>query len=30
MINIARGADQLERLTFESLKPSFLLAVVKD
>ncbi|QDU90521.1 Precorrin-6Y C(5,15)-methyltransferase [decarboxylating] [Pirellulimonas nuda] len=29
MVNIARGADQLGRLSFESLKPSFLLAVVK-
>ncbi|MEN0110118.1 MAG: precorrin-6y C5,15-methyltransferase (decarboxylating) subunit CbiE [Planctomycetota bacterium] len=29
MVNIARGADQLERLTFEPLKPSFLLALVK-
>jgi len=29
MINIARGAEQLDRLSFESLKPSFLLAVVK-
>lgn len=29
MVNIARGADQLERLSFEALKPSFLLAAVK-
>ncbi|MEM6798119.1 MAG: precorrin-6y C5,15-methyltransferase (decarboxylating) subunit CbiE [Planctomycetota bacterium] len=29
MINIARGAEQMDRLTFESLKPSFLLAVAK-
>jgi precorrin-6Y C5,15-methyltransferase (decarboxylating) len=29
MINLARGTDQLERLTFEPLKPSFLLAVTK-
>ncbi|MEM8864565.1 MAG: precorrin-6y C5,15-methyltransferase (decarboxylating) subunit CbiE [Planctomycetota bacterium] len=29
MINIARGAEQLDRLTFDSLKPNFLLAVVK-
>ncbi|TWT99394.1 Precorrin-6Y C(5,15)-methyltransferase [decarboxylating] [Botrimarina colliarenosi] len=29
MVNIARGADQLERLSFESLKPSFLIAAVK-
>lgn len=29
MINIARGTDQLDRLTFEALKPSFLLAAVK-
>ena len=29
MINIARGADQLDRLSFEALKPSFLLAAVK-
>jgi precorrin-6Y C5,15-methyltransferase (decarboxylating) len=29
MVNIARGADQLERLSFDALKPNFLLAVVK-
>lgn len=29
MINISRGADQMGRLSFESLKPSFLLAVEK-
>jgi precorrin-6B C5,15-methyltransferase / cobalt-precorrin-6B C5,C15-methyltransferase len=29
MINLARGTDQLERLSFEPLKPSFLLAVTK-
>ncbi|MEM6655905.1 MAG: precorrin-6y C5,15-methyltransferase (decarboxylating) subunit CbiE, partial [Planctomycetota bacterium] len=29
MINISRGADQLGRLSFEALKPSFLLGVVK-
>lgn len=29
MANIARGADQLERLSFEPLKPNFLLAAVK-
>jgi precorrin-6Y C5,15-methyltransferase (decarboxylating) len=29
MINLARGTDQLDRLTFEPLKPSFLLAVTK-
>ena len=29
MVNIARGADQLERLSFEALKPNFLLAAVK-
>lgn len=29
MVNIARGADQLERLTFEAVKPNFLLAAVK-
>ncbi|MEO1496070.1 MAG: precorrin-6y C5,15-methyltransferase (decarboxylating) subunit CbiE [Planctomycetota bacterium] len=30
MVNIARGADQLERLTFEAVKPNFLLAAVKS
>ena len=30
MINLARGTDQLERLSFEPLKPSFLLAVTKN
>jgi precorrin-6Y C5,15-methyltransferase (decarboxylating) len=30
MINLARGTDQLDRLTFEPLKPSFLLAVTKS
>lgn len=29
MVNIARGADQLERLSFEALKPNFLLGAVK-
>jgi precorrin-6Y C5,15-methyltransferase (decarboxylating) len=29
MINLSRGTDQLDRLTFEPLKPSFLLAVTK-
>lgn len=29
MVNISEGADQLGRLSFESLKPSFLLSVVK-
>lgn len=29
MVNISRGADQLGRLSFEALKPSFLLGVVK-
>jgi precorrin-6Y C5,15-methyltransferase (decarboxylating) len=29
MINLARGTDQLDRLTFEPLKPNFLLAVSK-
>lgn len=29
MVNIAEGADQLGRLTFDSLKPSFLLSAVK-
>jgi len=29
MINLARGTDQLGRLTFEPVKPSFLLAVTK-
>ena len=30
MINLSRGTDQLDRLTFEPLKPSFLLAVTKS
>ena len=30
MINLARGTDQLDRFTFEPLKPSFLLAVTKS
>jgi hypothetical protein len=30
MINLARGTDQLDRLSFEALKPSFLLAVTKE
>jgi precorrin-6Y C5,15-methyltransferase (decarboxylating) len=30
MINLSRGTDQLDRVTFEPLKPSFLLAVRKD
>lgn len=29
MLNISRGTDQLDRLTFEALKPSFLVAVTK-
>ncbi len=29
MVSIARGTEQLEQLTFEALKPSFLLAVTK-
>ncbi|MEX2317989.1 MAG: precorrin-6y C5,15-methyltransferase (decarboxylating) subunit CbiE [Pirellulales bacterium] len=29
MINLARGTDQLDRLSFEPLKPNFLLAVTK-
>lgn len=29
MVNVSRGADQLERLSFDSLKPNFLLAAVK-
>src|SRR5690606_37970095 len=29
MINISRGNDQLERLRFESLSPTFLLSAVK-
>jgi precorrin-6Y C5,15-methyltransferase (decarboxylating) len=29
MINLSRGTDQLDRLTFEPVKPSFLLAVTK-
>jgi precorrin-6Y C5,15-methyltransferase (decarboxylating) len=30
MVNVARGVEQLERVRFESLNPTFLLAVVKD
>jgi hypothetical protein len=30
MINLSRGTDQLDRLSFEPLKPSFLLAVTKS
>jgi len=30
MINLSRGTDQLDRFTFEPLKPSFLLAVTKS
>jgi precorrin-6Y C5,15-methyltransferase (decarboxylating) len=30
MINLARGTDQLDRLSFEAVKPSFLLAVTKN
>jgi hypothetical protein len=30
MINLARGADQLDRLSFEPVKPSFLLAVMRQ
>jgi precorrin-6B C5,15-methyltransferase / cobalt-precorrin-6B C5,C15-methyltransferase len=30
MINLARGTDQLDRLSFDPLKPSFLLAVTKS
>jgi precorrin-6Y C5,15-methyltransferase (decarboxylating) len=29
MINVARGTHQLERMRFDALNPSFLLAVVK-
>ena len=29
MINLSRGTDQLDRLSFDALKPSFLLAVTK-
>jgi precorrin-6Y C5,15-methyltransferase (decarboxylating) len=29
MINVARGTDQLQRLTFDALQPNFLLAVTK-
>jgi precorrin-6Y C5,15-methyltransferase (decarboxylating) len=29
MINVARGVQQMERLRFESLSPTFLLAAVK-
>jgi precorrin-6Y C5,15-methyltransferase (decarboxylating) len=30
MINVARGTEQLERLTFDAMKPNFLLAVTKE
>jgi precorrin-6Y C5,15-methyltransferase (decarboxylating) len=30
MINLSRGTDQLDRLSFDPLKPSFLLAVTKN
>jgi precorrin-6B C5,15-methyltransferase / cobalt-precorrin-6B C5,C15-methyltransferase len=30
MVNVARGVEQLERVRFESLNPTFLLAVVKE
>jgi precorrin-6B C5,15-methyltransferase / cobalt-precorrin-6B C5,C15-methyltransferase len=30
MVNIARGTEQLERLTFEALKPNFLVAARKE
>jgi precorrin-6Y C5,15-methyltransferase (decarboxylating) len=30
MINLARGTDQLDRLSFDPVKPSFLLAVTKS
>jgi precorrin-6Y C5,15-methyltransferase (decarboxylating) len=30
MINLSRGTDQLDRLSFDPLKPSFLLAVTKS
>ena len=30
LINMARGTDQLERVRFDSLNPTFLLSVVKD
>lgn len=30
MVNIARGRDQLERVRFEALSPTFLLALVKE
>jgi precorrin-6Y C5,15-methyltransferase (decarboxylating) len=30
MINVARGNYQLERMRFESLNPTFLLAAVKN
>ena len=30
MINVARGTHQLERMRFEALNPTFLLAVVKE
>jgi precorrin-6Y C5,15-methyltransferase (decarboxylating) len=30
MVNIARGTEQLQRLTFEALKPNFLVAAKKD
>jgi hypothetical protein len=29
MINVARGTHQLERVRFDALNPTFLLAVVK-
>lgn len=30
MINLARGTDQLDRLSFDQVKSSFLLAVTKQ
>jgi precorrin-6Y C5,15-methyltransferase (decarboxylating) len=30
MINMARGTDQLERLRFESLNPTFLITAVRE
>jgi hypothetical protein len=30
MINLSRGTDQLDRLSFDPLKPSFLLSVTKQ
>jgi hypothetical protein len=30
MLNIARGADQLERLRFAALSPAFLIAATKN